>query len=223
MVQNFGETISGVVMGGIPVLVIGTVVILLICLAIGVSIFLYKRKKWNLIGDAVLLRSNLNDQYEDKVKGYWDAENGWIVLKRKGYRKTHTRPFDPKVWLTGRNRFKVIQTGPEEFVIARVEWSLIKDSETGELKHISTVIADVGKRKTWKNYTERMGKKTFTLRSWAENHQFAIALSIVIFCIFLGFSILWMRMTSMQKEVLQSVTSAAPVVSGLILVYRRKK
>jgi hypothetical protein len=196
MAQDFGETISGFVVTGLPVLVIGIVVILLIVAGIGIAVWQHKRKKWNLQGDAILLRSNLNDQYEDVCKGYWDAGNGWIVVKRKGYKPVHTKPFDPKVWLTGRNRFKVIQTGPEEYVIARIEWTQLTDSNTGEELHISKVIADCGKRKTWKNYTERMGKKTFTLRGWAEMHQMAITLAIVIFCIFLGFSILWMRLPS---------------------------
>jgi hypothetical protein len=196
MAEDFGTVASGLVVKGVPILVGGIIVIIVLVAAIVISIWLYKRRKWNLEGDAVLLRTGMSDQYEDKCKGYWDAENGWIVLKRRGYREVHTKPFDPKEWLTGRNRFKVIQTGPEEFVIARVEWNRVIDSNTGEETFISKVIADVGKRKTWKNYTERMGKKTFTIQGWMQEHQMAITLAIVIFAIFMGFAILWMRMPS---------------------------
>jgi hypothetical protein len=196
MANDFGTTVSGFVTTGVPILVIGFVVILVIALAIGLSVFFYKRKKWNLSGTAVLLRNNLNEQFEDKCKGYWDAENGWIVLKRKGYRPVHTRPFDPKIWLVGRNKFTVVQVGPEDFIISRVDFRKVKDFESAEEVFIADIVADVGKRKTWKNYTERMGKNTFTLRGWAEKHQFAIALSIVMFSMFIGFTILWMKMPS---------------------------
>ena len=196
MAEDFGTLASGMIVKGAPILIGGVIVLVLIIIAVAVSVYMYKRKKWNLEGDAILLRTGMNDQYEDKCKGYWDAENGWIVIKRKGYRNVHTKPFDPKTWLTGRNRFKVIQTGPEEYVIARVEWNKIIDTDTGEETYISKVIADIGKRKTWKNYTERMGKRTFTIQAWMEQHQMAITLAIVIFAVFMGFAILWMRMPS---------------------------
>lgn len=133
----------------------------------------------------------------DKAKGHWDAQNGWIVVKRKGYRKVPTHPMDPKKWLKGRDFATLIQVGPEDFIVAdENSYKLLTDEQTGKQIALMDIVADVGKRKTWKNYTERMGKKAFTLSGWAEQHQFAIALAVVIFVMFLGFAILWMRMPS---------------------------
>lgn len=196
MAPEFGELATDVAMKGIPIIAIGVMVIILVTALIIISIVLYKRKKWNLKGTVYLLRNNLKEQFEDNCKGYWDANEGWIVLKRKGYKPVHTRPFDPKKWLVGRDRFHVIQVGPEDFIISRLEWNEIIDEETNEPVMVSKIISDVGKRKTWKNYTERMGKNAFTLKGWADKHQFAIALSVVIFCMFLGFAILWMKLPS---------------------------
>ena len=138
----------------------------------------------------------------DNGKGYWDAENGWIVVKRKGYKPVSTQPIDPKRWLKGRNFATLIQIGPEDFMIAsEASYQIVTDETTGQKIALMSIIADVGRRKTWKNYTERMGKKTFTLRGWAEQHQMAITLAIVIFCIFLGFSVLWMRLPSICPAV----------------------
>ena len=132
----------------------------------------------------------------DAAKGYWDSQNGWIVIKRKGFKKVVTHPIDPKIWLKGRNFATLIQIGPEDFIIAEESsYNIVKDVNGKEIA-IMDIVADVGKRKTWKNYTERMGKNAFTLKGWAEKHQFAISLAIVIFCMFLGFAILWMRMPS---------------------------
>jgi uncharacterized membrane protein YidH (DUF202 family) len=197
MAQDFGETVSGFVVEGLPMLVIGIVVILLIVAIIAISIWRYKAKKWNLRIEVKLPRSDGQLIMSDKGKGYWDAENGWIVVKRKGYKPVSTQPIDPKRWLKGRNFATLIQIGPEDFIIAsEASYQIVTDETTGQKIALMDIIADVGKRKTWKNYTERMGKKTFTLRGWAEQHQMAITLAIVIFVIFLGFSLLWMRLPS---------------------------
>lgn len=217
MAADFGQTISGMVMGGIPMLVIGFFVILFIVGGILLSIWLYKRKKWNLRLEIKLPRSDGQLILSDKAKGYWDSENGWIVVKRKGYSKVPTQPMDPKKWLKGRNFATLIQVGPTDYIIASENsYQVVTDDSTGRKIALMDIIADVGNRKTWVNYTERMGKKTFTLRGWAEQHQFAIALSIVIFCMFIGFTILWMRMPSI-------CATAAPAAALLPLTIRRNK
>ena len=197
MAQDFGTAMVGMTTKAGFYGLIGISVIGIITILVGIAIFFHSRKKWNLKGKVVLLRSNLNDQFTDDCKGFWDAENGWIVIKRKGYKKVVTRPFDPKEWLVGRNKFTVVQTGPEDFVIARENWNEIIDSNTGEKKFIHEVVADLGKRKTWKNYTERMGKKTFTLKGWLEQHAWAVAIAIILFCMFLGFTIVIMKLPSL--------------------------
>jgi hypothetical protein len=196
MAEQLGELGTTIISKGIPLFVIGFLIILTLALITFLAIFFYKRKKWNLKGTIYLLRNNINEQFEDNCKGYWDSQNGWIVIKRKGYKKVHSRPFDPKKWLVGRDRFHLVQVGIDDFLIARLEWEKLTDDETGEEVITSKIISDLGKRKVWKNFAERSGKNAFTLSSWAEKHQLAIALSVVIFCMFIGFTILWSRMPS---------------------------
>ena len=213
---DFGTTIAGYTLSSVKVIGIAAIVIVAIVAAIVISIVMYKKKKWNLRLEIKLPRSDGRLILSDKAKGHWDAENGWIVIKRRGYRKVPTHPIDPKKWLKGRNFATLIQVGPEDFIVVDENtYTILVDEATGEEMAIMKIIADVGKRKTWKNYTERMGKKAFTLRGWAEQHQLAITLAIVIFVIFLGFAILWMRMPSICQ-------SKAPVAAAMIPLLMNK-
>lgn len=199
---------------------IAAIVLILVVGAIILTVVLYKRKKWNLRLEIKLPRSDGKLILSDKAKGYWDAENGWIVVKRKGYRKVPAHPIDPKKWLKGRNFATLIQVGPEDFIVVDENtYTIIIDEATGEELAVMKIIADVGKRKTWKNYTERMGKKAFTLRGWAEQHQLAITLAIVIFVIFLGFAILWMRMPSICQG--QNTAPAAAAIIPLLIKHKK--
>ena len=196
MVADFGSVIGGFTLGSVRVLGIGALIILIVVGAIVLSVILYKRKKWNLRLEVKLPRSDGNIILSDKAKGYWDARNGWIVVKRKGYKQVTTHPIDPKKWLKGRDFATLIQVGPEDFIIVDENSYMTVKDESGNDIAVMQIVADVGKRKTWKNYTERMAKKAFTLSSWMDKHQLAITLGIVMFCMFLGFAILWMRMPS---------------------------
>jgi len=199
-------------LSGIRVFAIGFIVLLVVVGAIIFSVVLYKRKKWNLRLEIKLPRSDGRLILSDKAKGFWDAQNGWIVVKRKGYKKVVTHPIDPKKWLKGRNFATLIQIGPEDFIIASENsYAVVKDEATGEELALMDIIADVGKRKTWKNYTERTSKKAFTLIGWLEDHWRAVELAIVIFCMFLGFAVLWMRMPSICPVVPATVAALIPL------------
>ncbi len=197
MAEDFGAVAANLGLTTIKFLGIGLIVIVVLGLAIWASVFFYKKKKWNMSLTLKLPRSNGKLILTERAKGFWDATNGWIVIKRKGYKKVTSRPIDPKEWLSGKDQATLIQVGPEDFIIAREDsYSIVKDSVTGKEVALMDIIADVGKRKTWKNYTERMGKGVFTLSDWAKRHEVAITIAIVIFIMFLGFAVLWMRMPS---------------------------
>lgn len=210
MAQDFGETMSTAVIKGIPIFAIGLIVIVVVGLLIGLAIWQYKRKKWNMKIRVKLPRSDGKIILDDDAKGYWDADNGWIVIKRKGYKPVQTKPIDPKKWLKGKDVVTVIQVGPEDYIIATEDsYKIVKD-ENGNDIAIMDVVADVGKRKTWRNYTERMGKRTFTIKRFWDEHQGQIILAIVVFVIFLGFAILWMRMPSICPA-----CPSCPITEGL--------
>jgi hypothetical protein len=164
---------------------------------IAASVFWYKKKKWNLNVVFKLPRSDGKLVLTEYVKNgaYWNAEEGCIMLKRKGRKAMGSRPIDPKKWLKGTSDVTVIQVGPEDFVIADEQsYTILTDVDTGKQIGIMDVVADVGKRKVWKNYFERSAKKAFTLRGWAERNQAVIQLVVILFCMFIGFAILWSRL-----------------------------
>ena len=200
MAVDIQSTLTSVGLGTVKTVGIVAIVLVVLVGAIILSVWFYKKKKWNLRLEIKLARSDGRLILSNKAKGYWDAVNGWIVVKRKGYKKVMTHPIDPKKWLKGSDFATLIQVGPEDFIIAdENSYSIVYDeNDTVQAKPIAlmSIVADVGKRKTWKNYTERMGKNAFTLKGWMDKHQLAITLAIVIFVIFLGFAILWMRMPS---------------------------
>ena len=200
MAIDIQTTIAEAGLGSVKIIGIVAIGLVVLVGAVWISLWAYKRKKWNLRLEIKLARSDGRLMLSDKARGYWDAGNGWIVVKRKGYKKVMTHPIDPKKWLKGSNFATLIQVGPEDFIIAdENSYTILYDeSDIQQTKPIAlmSIIADVGKRKTWKNYTERMGKNAFTLKGWMDKHQLAVTLGIVIFCIFLGFAILWMRMPS---------------------------
>ena len=196
MVAGIAETATTIGLTSVKWLGIGLLAIVIIAAIIVTIVLTYKRKRWNLKLTIKLPRSDGKIILTDKGKGYWDAENGWIMVKRKGYKGVPSRPIDPKKWLQGRDSATLIQVGPQDFIVALEDSYTVLTDENGKQYALMDIIADIGKRKTWKNYTERQGKKTFTLRGWLENHQFAVAIAIVMFTMFIGFAILWMRMPS---------------------------
>jgi len=198
MASDFGTTITSYVINGMTGLIIGAIVIFVLVALVVFSIIMYKRKKWNLKVTLKLTRSDGLVFLTEWAKGYWDAQNGWIVIKRKGYRKIKTRPIDPKKWVKGRDHVTIIQVGPEDYIVADEQsYEILIDSETQQQIPVMRVIADVGKRKTWVTYTERTAKKTFTIGGWMEEHWRAVEIAIILISMFLGFAIIWMRLPSM--------------------------
>jgi lipopolysaccharide export LptBFGC system permease protein LptF len=193
-VSEIADQGASIFLGGMNIFIIIAIAVIVIFGGIIGLVLWYRRKKWNIILSCKIPRSDGKLIYTDVGKGFWDADNGWIMIKRKGYKPVPTRPIDPKKWLQGRNSATVIQVGPQDFIVALEDSYTVISDENQRQYALMDVIADVGKRKTWKNYTERQAKKTFTLRGWLEAHQMGVTLAIVIFSIFIGFAILWMRM-----------------------------
>jgi lipopolysaccharide export LptBFGC system permease protein LptF len=194
---DIGGIFAGLATTGVSILLWGGLIVLVLGLVIGGSIWWYKRSKWGLRLEIKLARNDGKLFFSDKAKGFWDRANGWIVVKRKGFKSVHTRPIDPKKWLQGTNFATLIQVGPEDYIIASEDsYSVVKDVDTGNDYAIMDIVADTGKRKTWKNYTERVAKKAFTITGWLEEHWRAIELAIIIFVMFIGFALLWMRLPS---------------------------
>ncbi len=187
----------------------------------GIAMWAMKRKKWNLIVEIKMPRNDGQVILRERAKGYFDAKAGVVDIKRKGLRAVGMKPFDVKKYLQGNKYLEVIQISPNEYIpvlpksyttvsikeefVAKVKEGKGKDGKDKFVDKIFTRVvesaimkieADFGKRKTWKTYMERAAKNRFTIIGFLDKHWRAIEMSIIIFVIFLGLAILWMRMPS---------------------------
>ncbi|PLW80757.1 hypothetical protein C0585_00980 [Candidatus Woesearchaeota archaeon] len=181
----------------------GTVFVWGILLIVGVIVLLggggwmvwsaRQRKKYTLTVPIRLPRENNRVILSELAKGYLDVKRGSIIIKRKGRKPVASRPIDPKIWMQGQSVVEAIQAGPEDFIICLADsYKLVKDKD-GKTYGLLDIIADIGKRKVWKTYYEREAKKAFTITDWANDHRFAIEMSILLVSMFIGFAILWTK------------------------------
>jgi len=163
----------------------------------GIAYWGIKRKKWNLVIDIKMLRSDGAITLTERGKGKYDAASGIVDVKRKKMSAVGMMPFDVREYLQGKNHLEVLQIAPNEYVpIHPKSYEVIFNSRTGEKFAVLSLAADLSKRKTWKTYFERSGKDRFTLKSVWDKYGNILSIGMVAFMVFLGIAILWVRMPS---------------------------
>jgi len=167
--------------------------LIVLCILGGVGIWAYRRKKWNLRIEIKIPRSDGRFVSSEKAKGHYNIIDGVVDVKRKGVKTVSMKPFDVRKYLQGENFLEVIQLSPNHYVPVLPQSYFILD-DAGNKVALMNIEADIDKRKTWKLYAERTGKNRFTLKGFLDKHWRAIEMGIIVFIIFLGFSILWMRL-----------------------------
>ena len=187
------KDIAGTAVTWIIIAVIGLVVLS----AIGFfAYWSYKKKKWNLRVEVKLPRSDGKIINSEKAKGHYSVKEGIVDIKRKGLKAVGMEPFDVRVYLQGVNFLEVQQVGPDQYIPVHPKSYLKVLDEDGKEHAILSIEAEVPKRKTWKNYFERVAKERFTLSGFLQKYGQLLAFGLLVFLIFLGFSILWMRLPS---------------------------
>lgn len=198
-------------------------VIIFLSLAIWAVFF---RIKWNLKVEIKLPRSDGKIINGEWGKGFYDTKKGAVFIKRpgRGSRKIPMKIFDVKKYLQGTNLLTVIQTGPEEYrPILNSSYSEIqvevidttnprKDDkgnpilnlETGQpiyhtkfiKESIMNIQTETGKNKAWKAAFEDAAANAYTMKSLFKQYQTPIAIGIVVICCFIGFAVLWTKLSS---------------------------
>lgn len=194
--DSIGESLSGVggsLMSGIIIFVIGVAVLAVV---IGVGFWAMKRKKWNLRVEIKMPRSGGRLVLSEPAKGHFDIEAGIVDIKRKKLRAVGMKPFDVRQYLQGNNFLEVIQIGPKDYLpVLPKSYSTLKNKK-GEEFAVTEIEADFGEAGTWASYAERAAKNRFSIIGFLDKHWRAVEISIILFVVFLGISILWMRMPS---------------------------
>lgn len=164
---------------------------------------LLKRKRWNLVVEIKMPRTDGQVILRERTKGHWDVKAGIIDIKRKRLKPVGMRPFEVQKYLQGSNFLEVLQVGPTDYIpILPKSYTTVTNKEMvdGKEKDVEyatlKIETNLEKRRTWKNYMERSAKNRFTISGFLDKHWRAIEISIILFVIFLGISILWMRMPS---------------------------
>lgn len=192
---SFGEG------GLIPV--IASIIVGAVGLAFAVF-FLYwiiwRRKNWNLKVEFKIPRDI--DSYVDAEgativkgtlmkewgKGYYNAKNGVVYVKRKGKKSVSMKPFDVKRFLSGgSNILTVVQVGIEDYrPVIDDSYIQLEDMDTGEEAVLIKTRIDTSESKSWKNYEEREAKSTYTIMGWLSQHGALVGWGIVLFVVLVG-------------------------------------
>lgn len=168
----------------------------------------YFKKRWNLNVEFKLTRNDGRITNAEWGKGFYNSKRGVVYVRRptmgKFSKGIPIRIFDIRRYLQGDSIVTVIQVGPTDFrPVLNDSWTehveTYSDSKTGELREIKESIlnikVDSGLNKAWTTSWESAAKKAYSISSFFQQFQTPIAIGIVVLCMFVGFSILWSKIS----------------------------
>lgn len=185
----------------------------------------YRKRKWNLKVEIKLPRSDGKIINGEWGQGFYDAKRGVVLIKRpgRGSKPIPMKIFDVRKYLQGTDLMTVIQIGPEDFrpvlndtfsthivqyedldkPILDGDGKPVLDGEGNptyeiiEMKEaIINIKTDTGKNKAWRVAYEEASKQAYTISSILRQYQTPIAIGIVVICCFVGFAVLWGKLSS---------------------------
>ncbi len=198
---------SGDFVSNIMTVLVGTVVLAVCggCL----WFFVIKRKKWNIKVEFKIPRNIRKIKLKDgsiKVigtinkewgKGYYDAKNGVVLVKRRKKKPVPMKPFDVKTYLSSDNILTVIQVGVEDYrPVVDESYIRLKDAKSGDKFALVNAQIDTSEGKSWRNSYERERKNTYAISNWLREHGQTLAMGLVAMMILVGFGVLWTRLPS---------------------------
>lgn len=177
-------------------------------MVLGIVAFFYFKKKSNLDVEFKLTRNDGKIMVAEWGKGFYDSKKGVVYLKRPGtsrFAKGYPmKIFDIRRYLQGDRIITVIQVGADDFrPVLNDSWSkhvcTYRDDKTGLIQEVKESIlnikVDSGQSKAWKSSWDYSAKNAYSIRSFLSQFQTPIAIGIVILCCFVGFAILWSKVS----------------------------
>ena len=190
------------------------------------SYIAWQKKRWNLKVEIKLTRSDGAITNGEWGKGFYDSRRGVVLIKRPGAGIRGAIPmkiFDVRKYMQGSDLITVIQAGPEDFrPVLNSSWNshvvdyedetkpkLDKDGneifdedgkqiyETTPVKEaIINIKTETGKNKAWKVAWDEAARNAYTIRSFFREQAAAISVSVVVISCFVGFAILWTKLST---------------------------
>lgn len=206
---SMGQVFEGIVSGSgsllwivLTMVVVGGIALIL---AFAGLWYWYNKKRWNLIVEIKLARSNGQIITGELGKGFFDAKRSVCFIRRPGtfLKKVPIKVFDIRRYLQGPNILTVIQLGPEDYrPVLNKSWTshseTYVDDVTGKEVEIKEAIINIkidnNEDRAWKDAFETASKKAYSITSFIQQFQTPIAIGIVVLCCFVGFAILWTRL-----------------------------
>jgi len=186
-------------------ILVGSIIIIL-C-AVAIWWFFKKRKQYNIKVEVKIPRNIKQIKYKDGsvrtigtlnkewAKGFYNAKQGVVYIKRKGKKPVPMKPFDIKQFLSTENILTVLQIGIEDYrPVLDESYIEVVDSETGEEGALIRAKIDTSESKSWKNSFEREAKLTYSIKNWVSEHGAMVAMGLVLLMNLIGFSIVISRM-----------------------------
>lgn len=149
-------------------------------------------------------------------KGFYDAKRGVVFIKRpgKGRKAVPMKPFNIKEYLSGKQSIlTVIQVGIEDYrpvlddsyieatstePLRDEDGDILVDEKGREVYEKAALInakIDISESKSWRNTFEREAKATYAVGNFLQKYQQYIGFAILFFSIFLGFSVIYSKIT----------------------------
>jgi len=199
LTPNFG---GGGFMGIVVPILIGTVILFFCGLFIW---WMVKRRiAWNLKVEFRLPRNlqiQTDEDGNEKLvgtinkewgKGYYNAKQGVVFVKRKKKTAIPMKPFNIKEFLSGNNILTVIQVGIEDYrPVLEDSYLEVEDYDTGEKGALIKTKIDTSESKAWRNSYERERKSTYTIMGWLHEHGQLLGFGFILISIFVGFAIVY--------------------------------
>lgn len=221
VVQDIGTSSQTVVWTTIWIFI----VIIAVVILGGLIWWSFMRIRWNLKVEIKLPRSDGRLINGEWGKGFYDSRKGCVYIKRPGRysKKVPIKIFDVKRYLQGTDLLTVIQLSADDYrpvlnnsyteheceYIDETDPKLddngnpILDEEgkpmynTKIMKEaIMNIKTETGKNKAWRAAFEEAAINAFTIKSIFRQYQAPIAIGIVVICCFIGFSVLWTKLSS---------------------------
>lgn len=202
-IMGIAGTIFWVILIGIPTLVFIFFIFYMI----------YKKRLWNLDVEFKLPRSDGRLINAELGKGYYNVKQGVVFVKRKKKRKSPMEPFDVKKYLQGNRILTVVQVGADEYrPILNESWTEMEDIEPvrdkdgkiikgkdGKPLHekagLLKIMVDNSRSRAWRNSFERDAKATYSILNLLREYAIYIGIGFIIICNFVGFAILWTKVS----------------------------
>jgi hypothetical protein len=214
MATDLNSIIGSITSSGQSMLfwIIMAIVIVVLLVVVGGSLFWFywSKKRWNLRIEFKIPRSDGQIIMGEWGKGLWNAKRGVVYLKRNKMRTVPMKVVNITRYLQGADLMTVIQVGPEDYrPVLNDSWTEhiveYEDEKSGKViqqkEAIINIKADTGLNKPWKSAWEQASKTAYSISTFLQQFQTPIAIAIVLIAVFVGISILWVRLPSVCGKI----------------------